>query len=309
MDAPITLAAEDKSLPVHKQKKLKLVAVVAALVATSTVGALVLLSPEVQMALRAAFLPQELKEAVYLSERGQAAYALEDGRYIPATSFSIVRQADGTYAVHDPAGTSLTFTGETKADLAISPDEKSIAYAELNSGEPTPRSLYGSPRNPKQWTTKVFYPNTGTTIELGEGIVPAFVDETHVLRRTSRGIFLTDLVSGSTTLVLDEAATLVMPTLPISPDGRHFAIVHPVPEGGPASVSIYGFKDGQATFLSQHVSVAPAVSYTLGNNMLYSIRIGTETEIWSEGLGEGTTARRVNTAPLSLDVSRILLSR
>jgi hypothetical protein len=139
-------------------------------------------------------------------------------------SAAIVQTKEGAFEVFTLTGipTRVTRDGMRKESLAISPDGKWVAYAQLTDLDTSKVDLTSS------WTIHVVNTGSGEIVPLGFGYAPQFFTRDGVLQlffTSPNGLTLANpeehTTSGQTFLAVGNATNMV--TL-ISPDGRYGAM-------------------------------------------------------------------------------------
>lgn len=294
--------------------------IVAGILAVLVIAAAFIAREQIVSVVSMYMLPAELKQGTFVSfsEEGAQTYEIHGIGYAAAASYAGVtalESARGASLTLQEQGTSIAYNGVVvpltpglKTDIALAPSGEVFAFALLDTtASSTPETTH-MPRDPREWNLHVFYPKTNTTILLGEGVSPVFLDDTHMVWQTSLGIFHADLTSGDITLLLPGTTKAVHARLLVSPDRAHIARVTPS-DSGTSRVSIYSFANSQLTPITDIVSKNPVLSYVLGNEALYSLELGMKhVELYTHSLTSTSKTRHLLTIPGSFAISRMLLA-
>lgn len=215
----------------------------------------------------------------------------------------ITRSADGTFVVSMDTITVLQDkTPRTNIDVA--PDGRSIVFAVASSTSATIPSASASslPISRTAWNVVLYLPATHSTIMLGAGVSPFFVDQSHIAWIAPAGLALADLMTGTSAVLVPDTTGHVSSQMLVSPD--HTIVAWYAPGAGmllPYKVSASG-----ATALTKTTLPSPSRSVTLGNDSFYILRTaGTETEILKQAFGQ--QAVHAGDIPSSLDIRRLVL--
>ncbi|MDB5195391.1 MAG: hypothetical protein JWO84_575 [Parcubacteria group bacterium] len=275
---------------------------------------------ELQARLMPASIPPELQSASFLSDVGPANTMMyrfpktgktrEDAGavVISATqstkgSARITRAADGTFTV-SLDGKAVQQDKTPRVGIDRAPDGASIVFAVASSTSQTFTSPADVPTLPlirKNWSIVMYVPSTHTTIRLGTGASPFFIDQTHVAWLAPVGLAVIDLTTKkSTVLVPDMNGRISSETL-VSPDHSIVAWY-----AGVDAKTLVPYKvTATSAYALATTTLTTSHSIILGNDSFYEIGASSgATQILKQPFG--ASASVVGSIPLALKISRIL---
>lgn len=246
-------------------------------------------------------------------------YAIEDGKFVTRASgplviasvmteegtFRIVRAADGLYEIRK--GDRLLLTSKVElSGLDASPDGTYLTYAQRSESAP-PRIIDGrlisfERLKTSEWHTIVLEVATNAGFDMGEGVQPFFLDETHIVRTAPLGIYASDIKTGEATLLLEKPFAFVSLVPLVSPDRTHMG----AQIDDSKNVSVFKVSLDGAEEIASIPLIDRVTSYVLGNAELYMLR--TEafgTQVWRQPFEPGATATLEGDLPEILHMTRI----
>lgn len=253
-------------------------------------------------------LPAELREAHFLSstDGGSVLYAADTFSYRAEETMAgqiayVAPHPLGSLFVEGGAqGFTLTASGRqfyastSIVAPAISPDGVAFAFTRVKeSAKPfTP--------DPSGWETVLMYRMDGRSQNLGAGTAPFFIDDAHLARITSAGVFVLDFNQGTYYPLLTKPFTVPVLQLRQSPDRSLAAWVDPET----LAVTVYRVTNESMTLVA---SLPNMKSYALGDAALYEVRPleNGSTEIWKYELTTGSRAKKIHTFPATLRISQL----
>jgi hypothetical protein len=253
-------------------------------------------------------VPQDVAKARFLRTEGgiTRVYTPEGGGYVSSEAGeSIISEDMRSGAVarilrSDSQGFSVVVGGATvavspegKMGVSLSTDGSHVAYAQARSGP----ALSTVPAEllpligfaPSEWTIVVDSVMGATTTDSFSGILPVFIDEKRIVFVREDGIYIRNIGNGIEQQLIAHAFSRVSGAPLVSPDGTLFA----VRDEKQRSIQVYRIDraSGQLEEVSSVAAPGGVVSYSLGNEAVYTLRlVDQKTEVWSQSLAGGTPA-------------------
>jgi hypothetical protein len=268
-------------------------------------------------------LPTELRSTDFVAQTstGMVIYRATWHGFTPIRTIaspvtSVEREGDVVYTtVRTSSGTNIMRNDTVVASLpggaatiAVSPDEKRIAYSTDATGTPRGPSasavFLGSTPAPSSPNREIetYYPASHRSLVSGPGTGPVYIDNTHLFRLIPSAYLVSDLTDPTHT-VFAQAAHMPVSTSVHSPD-RTIVAWREVPN----TVVIYRVRPNGLEKVNE---LEHLTAFTLGNTALYEIRTvqagsSSRTEIWKRPLVGTNTGVRIATLPYSLHITSIL---
>ena len=267
-------------------------------------------------------MPKELSEAMFISDsdNGTILYRVGDfnfnsedvdgalvsiGRF-GIDSLQILRSNDGLYRVSKNTE-ELVSSKTAKVGIAQSPSGTHIAYAEIDANALDPISTATQipiiSLDTRQWGITVMNTVSKTFIRAGIGVSPLFVDDSHVVWFSPRGIYSTNIQTGEQKLLLEQQNSIGSLAVLQSPDRSLIARHNKIEK----NISVYKVTANEAEKIATVPIAGGAASYSLGNEGIYSIAFESgRSEIYFQSF-TGGEAVIVHKLPFGLPVTRLLL--
>ena len=265
-------------------------------------------------------LPQELRSAVLISDREDGTSVLYHARIgglnkesldagLISASLSneqearIERAPDGTFKV-SVNETTIIQDAYPRVGVSVSPSGTRVAFAQAIDTQAfvSPAQAPALALDRKRWEVVVYEPSTRTTSTLGTGVLPVFIDDTHVVWLAPAGIAVADLVNGQTQVLLSDTTGRAASVSLVSPDRTLVAWYAPKDQ----QLTLYRMSAGEAVALPPVSVPSPVRSLALTNDAVYIIRsVGFGTEILKQPIAGGEAVSVVR-LPSSMRIQRLL---
>jgi hypothetical protein len=239
-------------------------------------------------------IPQELKGAILFADRTPnktTTYLFGKDLKNPAEeldsvivsetvdstgSSRITRSADGTFKVF-LEGKLISHDFLPRIGISRSPDGNLIAFAQATATPEfiSPAQAPLSPIDSKRWEIIVYKASTNTIINLGVGVSPFFVDQTHVAWIAPAGLAIADLSSKNITVLVKNLNIHPLSVSLVSPDHSSIAwydahlkvlTAYKITATTATLLPLTTLANGSSTASSLH-------SLSLGNDGVYLIRL------------------------------------
>ncbi|KND48241.1 MAG: hypothetical protein AB199_04405 [Parcubacteria bacterium C7867-004] len=214
-----------------------------------------------------------------------------------------IMQRDGIFQVVVD-GTVVIEDQTPRIGIDRSPDGTRIVFAKAidASSFVSPAESFQSSVDRRSWEVIVYEPATKSTITLGTGASPFFVDDTHIALMTLEGLAIRDLESEEMRIVIQDERGRVSAVTLVSPDHSVFAWY----AAGSKTLRTYKVTAGGATLFSETEVPGKIRSLSLGDDALYLLQgNGWGVDVLKQPFGE--KAERIGSLPSQMGVSRILL--
>ncbi len=271
----------------------------------------------VQIEMNALSLPKELHGSLFLVQPsvGGTAFHLKWFTYQREKGtgnttypvFAVSRSGQHLASIHTlPNGFfALRFDGKPimssilpKISIALSPDTSKVAFTEFNI-EAQP--LEGRQEGTENWNAVVYESLTGIRTMLGQGFSPFFIDDTHVIRFSSKGIVRTNLAD-KTEAIIHTAPFVTFVGVSQSPDRSRIAWID-AKTGAVTVARIAG--DSIETVMTIPSVKSPVIS--LSDSALYSLAVKTSgVEVWKYTFGS-TEPVLIHTFPPKVLITSLIL--
>ncbi|MDB5266139.1 MAG: hypothetical protein JWM39_852 [Parcubacteria group bacterium] len=309
--------------PPHRGRTITLIVVGALIVLLAIVAGLYYFTPlgtQLMTMFVPTSIPTELKSASFLSDTptgNTIVYQGTDSIKTPKDAGTVIvsavenasggaritRSADGTFKV---LLDNTVVIQDTKQRIGIdrSPDGKSVVFAQASSTIPfIPPAI--SPTlhiDRKGWNVLVYVPASHTTINLGTGVSPFFIDTTHVAWLAPAGLAVADLSTGQSKILVPDTTGRASAATLVSPDHSVFAWY----QGATKTMMPYKVTATAAMALPKTLIPDSLRWVALGNDSFYELQpVASETEILKQPFGASATV--VGRLPLSAAITRLWL--
>ncbi len=261
----------------------------------------------VQRVIAQQFLSPELKQALYLSDtatttrsvrmQGPTTFMFESlpGKLVSLdnrATYAVLLKNGSQYDVRTAKGTVYRDAGPL-VGLSRSPNGRYVAVSRFAS---TTSETDGFVRA----QLVVVDTQTFTEKQIGEGGMPLFTDDSHLIYVDALGITEADLTQGTSTLRYPYATASAVRTVVSSPNRTHIALVDPTEHGVVVFTIVGGAIEKRTT-----LPITPEdISYALGNEGVYVLRTeAAGVAVWYAPFGGSAT--RTLPLPAQLGITRI----
>jgi|GEM_PF-3048233 len=263
-------------------------------------------------------LPAELRDATFISEdayysRGPLGLGIRSASADPIVSFAHSEEKVALLTKSDSGEYNVTLDGEKifstttqLAQLSIAPNGSYLAFTEpffakqAGSVDAPLGSIALLPAFEKNVAAYSLATRAHTSI--GVGAAPVFYDETHIIRRSNRGLVMKDINSGAETLLVDKSSAVLQGEVLISRDRSLIALTDRIEK----KMSLYRISNG--AFTLAHQLEVDFIIAAIGDNEVYEVRSngGDYSVVWAHPY-DGSAPREVVALPSYLGVTTLSL--
>ncbi|KND49777.1 MAG: hypothetical protein AB203_01670 [Parcubacteria bacterium C7867-008] len=265
-------------------------------------------------------IPTELKGATFIADSDQTKTtlysfdkAIRETEALEGVLVSAEKTAAGEARITRSGGGNFSVSLDEKVlfkdsfpriGISRSPDGTRVVFAqslEISSFiSPAEGALL--PLDRKRWEIIMYEPASRSTINLGKGVSPFFIDQTHVAWIAPAGLAVMDLTTGVTKVLVPDVGGRVIATALVSPDHSVIAWYGK----GSKTLLAYKVNTDSAEPLPPTAISGSMRSLALGNDGFFIISIAHGyAELFKQPFGQESAS--VGRLPGNLGIGRVLL--